>query len=668
MFVLKFNFDYLPSAPVNVEGVGVNNSVHLTWEPPELPGVSDILGYKIYRDLSPLTTLGSITEYNDTDVINLRTYYYRISALNTLGEGALSVEKSVTPMPIPTPPRNLQALAGNNFVNLFWDPPISDGGSMILRYNIYRGNGSGNETYFNNVTRTTFLYNDTSVINGETYYYFVKAENTYSESLPSQELEMTPEGPPSQPLGLQANASSGYILLSWQPPANNGGFPIYGYVVYRGENSTNLTFLVIVGELNTYYNDTSVTNGVEYFYYVVAFNDLGESPSSNLVNATPYGIPEPPEKPQGKPGLGYINITWEEPIFDGGKPIIEYKIYKYQVNSFELLVILNNSTYSYQDKNVSSSYSYRYKITSVNAFGESKASELFGLSPLGPPFPPQQIYIDEDYGLLDIGWVPPVHDGGKPITRYRIYRGTELGEEEFLDSISPFVTNYRDPNVSPDVTYYYYITAVNELGESEPSSTVSGMPWAEFSVSTPPLDLQASAGNGYINLSWSLPLDDGGAAITGYNIYRGTSPGNEVRLGYVSTHYKKFRDRNVINGLTYYYYIRAVNHIGESERTDRVSATPLDTQEVNNSGDTDGLDLTLLMAWLIMILVIFFILLMLIRNRRVHQKNSIGKKIQKPDSTELDKDKQTADSPIPPVDDSMHRLRERNIDGPERFG
>jgi hypothetical protein len=49
MFVLKFNFDYLPSAPVNVECVGVNNSVHLTWEPPKLPGVSDILGYKIYR-------------------------------------------------------------------------------------------------------------------------------------------------------------------------------------------------------------------------------------------------------------------------------------------------------------------------------------------------------------------------------------------------------------------------------------------------------------------------------------------------------------------------------------------------------------------------------------------------------------------------------------------
>jgi hypothetical protein len=194
------------------------------------------------------------------------------------------------------------------------------------------------------------------------------------------------------------------------------------------------------------------------------------------------------------------------------------------------------------------------------------------------------------------------------------------------------------------------------------------MPWAEFSVSTPPLDLQASAGNGYINLSWSLLLDDGGAAITGYNIYRGTSPGNEVRLGYVSTHYKKFRDRNVINGLTYYYYIRAVNHIGESERTDRVSATPLDMQEINNSGDTDGLDLTLLLAWLIMILVIFFILLMLIRNRQVHQKNSIGKKIQKPGSSELDKDKEAADSPIPPVDDSMHRLRERNIDGPERFG
>ncbi|MCK5560965.1 MAG: fibronectin type III domain-containing protein, partial [Thermoplasmata archaeon] len=514
-----------------------------------------------------------------------------------------------------------------------------------------------------------FLYNDTSVINGETYYYFVKAENVYSESPPSQELEVIPEGPPSPPLELQTNTSSGYILLTWQPPANNGGHPIFGYYVYRGENSINLTFLVKLDESYTYYNDTSVTNGVKYFYYVVALNNLGESPSSNEVNATPYGIPEPPEKPQGTPGLGYINFTWEEPIFDGGKPIIEYRIYKYQVNSFELLVILQSSTYSYQDRNVSSSYSYRYKITSVNAFGESEKSEVVRLSPLGPPSPPQQIYLTEDYGLLDIGWVPPAHDGGKPITRYRIYRGIELGEEEFLDSISPFVTSYRDPNVSPNVTYYYYIIAVNELGESETSSTVSGMPWAKVSASTPPLDLQASAGNGYVNLSWSLPSDDGGAAITGYNIYRGTSPGNEVRLGFVSLHYNKFRDRNVINGLTYYYYIKAVNQIGESEPSDRVSVTPMDTQKVNNSGDTDGIDLTLLIAWLIMIMVIFIILFLLIRKRRGYQsKNSIGRGIQKPDSTELDKNKQADESPMPTVDDPMDRLRDKNIDGPERFG
>ena len=47
----------------------------------------------------------------------------------------------------PTPPRYLQAIPGDKFVDLRWDAPSDVGGSDITEYKIYRGTSSDGETY-----------------------------------------------------------------------------------------------------------------------------------------------------------------------------------------------------------------------------------------------------------------------------------------------------------------------------------------------------------------------------------------------------------------------------------------------------------------------------------------------------------------------------------------
>src|SRR5690242_21519100 len=54
-------------------------------------------------------TIGNITSYNDGTVTNGQTYFYKVTAVNSIGESSQSNEASATPtMPItsPQPPRS----------------------------------------------------------------------------------------------------------------------------------------------------------------------------------------------------------------------------------------------------------------------------------------------------------------------------------------------------------------------------------------------------------------------------------------------------------------------------------------------------------------------------------------------------------------------------------
>jgi|TARA_Y100000310_G_scaffold75749_1_gene72113 hypothetical protein len=95
----------------------------------------------------------------------------------------------------------------------------------------------------------------------------------------------------------------------------------------------------------------------------------------------------------------------------------------------------------------------------------------------------------------------------------------------------------------------------------------------ENCVASGPTGLSASAGNSQISLSWSAPSSDGGAAITNYKIYRGTSSGSEALLTTIGN-LLSYSDPGLANGQSYYYQVSAVNSGGESDLSNEASATP----------------------------------------------------------------------------------------------
>jgi hypothetical protein len=120
------------------------------------------------------------------------------------------------------------------------------------------------------------------------------------------------------------------------------------------------------------------------------------------------------------------------------------------------------------------------------------------------------------------------------------------------------------------MTYYYVITAVNVIGEGPRSGGASvGVPLP--SLPTVPLDLVAKAESGRVVLTWSTPAFNGGSPIIGYKIFRGTSPG--VMDYIASTEGTTYEDTGLQDGMVYYYAVTAVNEVGDSERTNAVTAT-----------------------------------------------------------------------------------------------
>lgn len=96
-----------PGAPTGLAASAGNAQASLSWTAPASNGGVAITSYRVYRGTSPGTEtlltsggcsgLGVVVSCTDTGLTNGQAYYYKVSAVNSLGEGAQSNEASATP-------------------------------------------------------------------------------------------------------------------------------------------------------------------------------------------------------------------------------------------------------------------------------------------------------------------------------------------------------------------------------------------------------------------------------------------------------------------------------------------------------------------------------------------------------------------------------------------
>lgn len=177
--------------------------------------------------------------------------------------------------------------------------------------------------------------------------------------------------PPGPATGLLALDRDGYVEVKWGPPEEDGGAEVWLYMVYRGEAADALAPFSLAGT-EGYLGDAWVRNGRAYFYAVRAMNEVGLGAFSEVVNATPISVPQPPRNLTAVAENGTVRLSWEPPNeVLGSTGHTSYDVYR--GTDPDLLHFLKNVRYveEYVDAQAAPGTKYYYAVAAKADIGQS---------------------------------------------------------------------------------------------------------------------------------------------------------------------------------------------------------------------------------------------------------------------------------------------------------
>ena len=443
-----------PPAPTGVAAVSGNAQVLVSWD--IVPGA---ITYNLWRSPTqggPYTLIagnigGVNLGYADTNVANLTTYYYVVTA-NGSGTSANSMEANATPAQFVT---GLTATAANGQILLNWSPIPG------AKYNLKRASVSGGPYTTIATSTSNTNYSDINVASCQEYYYVVTITNAGYESLPSVEagtevLEALPS--------IWSNADIGSVGLAGSANYCNGQFTVNGsggdiwgtvdafhfvYVYLPANTNCDLRARVVAVQ-DTAGNakaameirqslaansahalvDVEPSSGIELLYRPTA----GGSTYSTVVS--------------GEAPPNWVRLTWINNIFTA--------YWSPDGNTWNQIGLATNLTMS--------AGVYVGLAVCAHNNGVLNTSMLDNVSVLPPV---TGLAASTTNGQLTLNW------SGSSGENYNVARATVSGGPYTTIATALSSTNFTDPSAVSCQPYYYLVTATNASVASPPSAELA---------------------------------------------------------------------------------------------------------------------------------------------------------------------------------------------------
>jgi outer membrane protein assembly factor BamB/fibronectin type 3 domain-containing protein len=554
-------------APRNIDASdgAYSSHVQITWD--AVPQATAYLVYRSPTNTGP-TLLGGTTSnaYADTTATAGMTYYYWLKATNASFTSALSDpvtgSRAVT-VPAPRAPINVRASDGTytNKIAVTWAAVSNAYAYEILRSLV---NSTGTATKIGSATAAN--YGDYSAGIGATYYYWVRSVNdggTSRLSASDSGLRVAEVTIPVAPQNLQASdgAYTNKVALSWTAVSN-----AIAYKIYRQTNDSVTAAAWVCDATLPAAQDTSVTVGTLYYYWVRAINSAGLGDASASDSGYAGTVVVAPTAPAGVAATkgaytDRVRVSWT-----AVSNATAYEVWRNTVNDSASASKLDPDATSspFDDATVTVDTTYYYWVKAKNDAGTSGFSSSdsgYSVTTVVAPSAPAGVaaskgaYTDR----VRVSW-----SAVSNASAYEVWRST-TSDSASASKLDPDATSspFDDTTVTVDTTYYYWVKAKIDAGASAFSSSDSGYAVGTLVPPSPPSRVEASKGSYTDRVGIYWPAATGAAA---YEVWRSTvnNTAAAARLG-ADLSALGCEDATVVIGTRYYYWVKAKNGAGTSD-------------------------------------------------------------------------------------------------------
>ncbi len=486
-----------PGAPIITGITAGDGTLTVNWDAPKDTGGLTIISYKVqWRTENQTFVVGrQNTETGTTSTItgltNGTTYYVRVIAVNSVGDGTPSNEMSDTPdgaMPVVVAPGApiLDSVApGDGQLTVSWSAP--SGGGSVIGYKVQWRTESQtfDENQQETTTGTTFTI--TGLTNGTTYYVRVIAVNSVGDGTPSNEMSDTPDGAapvveaPGAPTITRITPGNGTLTVSWTAPTSGG--TVTGYKVQWRTESQTFDENQQETTTGTTFTITGLTNGTIYHVQVIAYNDAGDdSTPSNTMSGTPAAAAPVVEAPGAPtitritPGNGTLTVSWTAPT--SGGTVTGYKVqWRTESQTFDENQQETTTGTTFDIMLLTNGTIYHVQVIAFNDAVDGPPSNEMSATPGALADMPTGLGLARSgHGELTATWGAPSQVGGSSIMGYKVYWRIDASAltwpwPVYIDAadVGPEVFTYTITGLTNERVYNVAVVAINLVGEGAPA-------------------------------------------------------------------------------------------------------------------------------------------------------------------------------------------------------